>query len=454
MDYSGTNNNSGSQHLSLPHSIEAEQGLLGAILRNGEQISDVLEVLGNREKIFYVPRHQVLFNTCLQIYRTNSAIDWVTVKNTLSKNDQLDSVGGEEYIFDLIESAVLSVNVKEYTAILKEKATFRELIQVGQEVIEESYQAKELEKTIDTAQGRLYDVSQDKDARQLTSVSSISQTVWDDIEARSQSTNPLLGVDTGFRDLNHFTLGFQKSDFIVLAARPSMGKTAFCLNIAEHVGLKENKSVALFSLEMSKEQLLQRLIASHSEIDSQKLRTGKNLSEQDWDKMNMTIGELSNAPIYIDDSPSMSVMDIRSKARRLKAKDKDLGMIIIDYLQLMRGNNPNNRVQELSEISRGLKTLARELEVPVVALSQLSRGVESRQNKRPMLSDLRESGAIEQDADLVIFLYRHEYYEPEDLDERGVCEIIIAKQRNGPVATVKLRFHGATTRFYNLEQGH
>lgn len=435
-----------------PQSINAEQGVLGAIIRNGgECLTDVLEVFGNRENIFYDRSHQKIFNTCLFLYKKDIPIDRISVAEHLRTQNTLEEIGNEEYILDLVESSMLTVNVTYYATLLKDKAIFRELIKIGNNIVELGYEEQELEDTIDKAQSDIFNLSQDRDSRELTPISVISDPVWQQIEKRSESTNPLLGLDTGFNDLNNITLGLQPSDFIVIAARPSMGKTAFCLNIAETIGVRQEKSVAVFSLEMSKEQLMQRLIASNSGIDSQKLRTGKNLSDEDWDRMSLSLARLSEAPIYIDDTPVMSVMDIRSKARRLKSRNKDLGLIIIDYLQLMKGNNPNNRVQELSEISRGLKTLARELEVPVIGLSQLSRSVESRQNKRPMLSDLRESGAIEQDADLVFFLYRHEYYEPEDVDSKGICEVIIAKQRNGPTGTVKLHFHGATTRFNNLQ---
>ncbi len=434
----------------VPFSIEAEQGLLGSILRGGEALSICMEILGDRRNVFYNPAHQKIFDNCFHLSEKNIPIDWISVVDKLKISNQLEEIGGEEYIIDLAESALLSVNVRQYAQIIKEKAVFRDLINIGNKTVEAGYKAKDLQDTLDKIQSDIFELSRDRDSRQLTPVSVITDSVWKQIEEKSQSNNPLLGLDTGFTTLNELTLGFQKSDFIVVAARPSMGKTAFCLNIAETASVKFKKTVALFSLEMSKEQLLQRLICINSGVDSQRLRTGRGLSEQDWLKISNSMGELSESLIFIDDTPVITAMDIRSKARRLKSKYKDLGLIIIDYLQLMKGTGTENRVQELSEISRGLKTLARELEVPVIGLSQLSRSVESRTNKRPMLSDLRESGAIEQDADLVVFLYRNEYYEPEDLENKGICEVILAKQRNGPTGTVKLNFQGSTTKFRNL----
>lgn len=436
--------------LTMPHSLEAEQAVLGAVLTDGEIMNEILDVFGQKHKVFYHWSHQKIFDTCFYLYQKSIPIDHISVIDQLNISGDLENIGGKEYIFDLAESAALSLNVKHYASIVKEKGTFRELIRICRDTSQSAYEAKDLQDSIDKAQNEIFDLSKDRDSRELTHISVITDPVWKEIEERSESNSPLLGLDTGFTDLNALTLGLQKSDFIVIAARPSMGKTAFCLNIAEHAGVTKKKPVAVFSLEMSKEQLLQRLICSYSGIDSQKLRTGKGLSSSDWDKISFSIGKLSEAPIFIDDTPVVTVMDVRAKARRMKSKEKGLSLIIVDYLQLMKGNS-DNRVQELSEISRGLKTLARELEVPVIGLSQLSRGVESRNNKRPMLSDLRESGAIEQDADLVLFLYRHEYYEPDDIDNKGICEVIIAKQRNGPTGTVKLAFHAATTRFKNLE---
>jgi len=439
---------------SRPYSLEAEVGLLGVILTgDSEAMIDVLEIFNDKTHVFYHDRNQKIFDVCLDLYRQNRPVDWISMTDYLQTDDRIDELGGKEYIVNLIDCATLSHHVKTYAQIIKEKSLFRELIKAGEEIALIGYQAKDIENSIDMSQNKIFMLSQDRETRELLPLARMTSQLWDDIEERSQSTNPLLGLNSGFSQFNNMTLGLQKSDFIVVAARPSMGKTAFCLNIAENVAVINKVPVAIFSLEMSKEQLVQRLLASFSGVDSQKLRTGKNILDDEWDKINIALGKLSETEIYIDDTPSMTVMDIRAKARRLKAKHGNLGMLIVDYMQLMRGNS-DNRVQELSEISRGLKTLARELEIPVIALSQLSRAVESRNNKRPMLSDLRESGAIEQDADIVVFLYRHEYYEPEDVESHGICEIIIAKQRNGPIGMCKLYFDGATTRFKNLAEDY
>jgi len=432
--------------------VEGEISVLGSILRGGESIVQVLDILGQKRKVFHEPVHQYIFETCLELYNQSKPIDLVTISEALDQTrfPRRKADSWSEYLLDIVEAAALGTDLRYNTEKLKEKAIFRELEAIAQEISTQARSARDLENTLDYAQQALFGLSQDQDKKTLTPISQISNSVWDQIEQRANSTSPLLGLDTGFIDLNDMTLGLQPSDFIVIAARPSMGKTAFCLNVASHIAYQHKSPVAVFSLEMSKDQLVQRLISLHSQIDSQRIRTGKNLTEQDWDLLGKSIGELSEASLYIDDSPMITVMDIRAKARRFKANKKDLGLIVVDYLQLMKGGGTENRTQELSEISRGLKTLARELDIPIIALSQLSRGVESRPNKRPMLSDLRESGAIEQDADLVMFLYRHEYYDPEDTDNRGICEVIIGKQRNGPTGTIKLQFHASTTRFRNL----
>jgi replicative DNA helicase len=435
-----------------PQSIEAEQAVLGAILTVGDRFGEILEVFGKRQKVFYDQAHQKIFELCLALNRENKPIDIVTVIDRLTVASEIENIGGHEYIIDLAENGSVSANAIYYAKIIKEKAILRELIKAGNDIIANAQEATDVHQTIDSAQQSIFAISAETDNRGLTRIADVTTPVWNQIEERAENPGSLLGTSTGFTDLDTMTAGLQKSDLIVVAARPSMGKTAFCLNIAEHVGMRANVPVAVFSLEMSKEQLVTRLICSNSGVDSQRLRTG-NLREEDWGRISAAIGYLSEAPIFIDDTPVLTVMDARTKARRLKTENKELGLIVIDYIQLMQGGrgDNSNRVQEISEISRGLKTLARELQVPIIALSQLSRSVEARQNKRPMLSDLRESGAIEQDADMVMFLYRHEYYEPDDTEHRGECEVIIAKQRNGPVGTIKLMFQGATTRFKNLE---
>jgi replicative DNA helicase len=436
--------------LQMPQSIESEQAVLGAILTDGDKLGEVLEVFGNKDKAFYDQSHQKIFSVCIDLFRENKPVDIITVLDRLGVTGQLEEVGGNDYIVDLAQGAAIGTNVKFYAKIVKEKSVLRQLIRSGHKIAETAYIATDLDKAIDEAQQTVFAISSEREGQTLTRIDEITTPVWKQIEERAENPGSLLGVPSGFNDLDSMTTGLQKSDLIIVAARPSMGKTAFCLNIAEHVGIKNKKAVAVFSLEMSKTQLVTRMICSLSGVDSQRLRTG-NLRDEDWGKISDSIAVLSDAQIYIDDSPVLTVVDARTKARKLKAEKKDLGLIVIDYIQLMQGLKQDNRVQEISEISRGLKTLARELEVPIIGLSQLSRSVEARQNKRPMLSDLRESGAIEQDADMVMFLYRHEYYEPEDTEHRGECEVIIAKQRNGPVGTVKLMFHGATTRFKNLE---
>ncbi|MDJ0625504.1 MAG: replicative DNA helicase [Candidatus Caenarcaniphilales bacterium] len=440
-------------HLLQPQSIESEQAVLGAILTDGDRLGDILEVFGSKYKVFYDHAHQKLFDTCISLYRENKPIDLITIIDRLTVQGELEDVGGSEYIVDLAEAASVGTNSVFYSKIIREKSVLRELIKSGNKIVETARIATDLDQAIDEAQQSIFAISGERESEGLVRIDEVTTPVWSQIEERAENPGSLLGVASGFNDLDSLTAGLQKSDLVVIAARPSMGKTAFCLNIAEHVGVKSKKAVAVFSLEMSKSQLVTRMLCSISGVDAQRLRTG-NLRDEDWSKISDAIALLSEAPVYIDDSPVLTVVDARTKARRLKMEKKDLGLIVIDYIQLMQGLKQDNRVQEISEISRGLKTLARELNVPIIALSQLSRSVEARQNKRPMLSDLRESGAIEQDADMVMFLYRHEYYEPDDTEHRGECEVIVAKQRNGPTGTIKLMFHGATTRFKNLEYVH
>ncbi|MDX1919592.1 MAG: replicative DNA helicase [Candidatus Caenarcaniphilales bacterium] len=436
--------------LTMPQSIESEQALLGAILTDSERLGEVLEIFGTRDKLFYDRGHQKIFDTCIDLFRENKPIDIITILDRLNVTGEIEEIGGNDYIVDLAEGSSVGTNINFYAKIIKEKAVLRQLIRSGNKIAETAYTAIDLDRAIDEAQQAVFNISSERDTQTLTRIDEITTPVWKEIEERAENPGSLLGVPSGFNDLDSMTAGLQKSDLVIVAARPSMGKTAFCLNIAENVGIKAKCPVAIFSLEMSKSQLVTRMICSLSGVDAQRLRTG-NLRDEDWSKISDAIAELSDAQIYIDDTPVLTVVDARTKARKHKTEKKDLGLIVIDYIQLMQGMKSDNRVQEISEISRGLKTLARELHVPIIALSQLSRSVEARQNKRPMLSDLRESGAIEQDADMVMFLYRHEYYEPEDTEHRGECEVIVAKQRNGPVGTIKLMFHGATTRFKNLE---
>ncbi len=436
------------QNIMIPQSIESEQAVLGCIMTNNEIFGDILEVFGENYRIFYDLAHQKIFEVFLTLNREKKPIDIITVIDRLTINGQLEEVGGHEYLVNLAESASIGGNAIYYAQIIQEKFTLRQLIKAGNKIVENSFKANNVDDVLDEAQQSIFAISAKRSNNSLVRIDEITNPVWQQIEERYANQGSLLGTSCGFTDLDNMTAGLQKSDLIIVAARPSMGKTAFCLNIAEYVGVSEKCPVAVFSLEMSKTQLVNRMICSISGVDSQRIRNG-NLRDEDWQRISYAIGVLSEAQIYIDDTAALTVMDIRTKARKLKTEKKDLGLIVIDYLQLMSGSGKDNRTQEISEISRGLKTLARELHVPIIALSQLSRSVEARTDKRPMLSDLRESGAIEQDADMVIFLYRHEYYEPNDTSRSGECEVIIAKQRNGPVGNVKLTFHGATTRFKN-----
>ena len=431
-----------------PQSIEAEQAVLGALLIDPNAITRVVESL--RPDSFYKQSHKFIYTTIVKLFNNNDPIDIVTVSEHLRTIDKLELVGGRAYIIDLALSVITSANLEYYSKIITEKSVLRELIKAGSEIASLGYEDEHVEKAVDSAEQIVFAISQRKNTTNLTAIGELVLDGYNLIEKRYNSRDELTGVSSGFYDLDNLTAGFQPSDLIIVAARPSMGKTAFCLNIAQEVGIKNKKPVAVFSLEMSKEQLVQRMLCSEAEIDSNRLRTG-HMHTDDWAKLSKAMGEMGDCPIFIDDSPGATVTDIRAKCRRLCMEQKELGLIIIDYLQLMEGSGPKkfDRVQEISQISRGLKNLARELKTPIIALSQLSRAVEARQNKKPMLSDLRESGSIEQDADIVMFIYREDYYDPENLDKKGKADIIIAKQRNGPVGSVELLFHGSIVKFKN-----
>lgn len=435
-----------------PQSIEAEQAVLGALLVSPTSITRVVELLASDS--FYRQAHRHIYNSMLSLFNDNEPIDVVTVSEHLRDNDKLETIGGRSYINDLALSVVTTANIEYYAKLIYEKAVLRELIKAGTEIVSLSYGDSETDRVIDSAEKLVFAIAQKKVADNLIHIKDIVTTSYNQIESRYNNRDELTGVPTGFYDLDNMTAGFQKSDLVILAARPSMGKTAFCLNIAQEVAIRNKKPVAIFSLEMSKEQLAQRMLCSEAEIDSNRLRTG-HMQTEDWAKLTDAMGALAEAPIFIDDSAGASVMEIRAKCRRLCMENDDLGLIIIDYLQLMEGKSTGrvDRVQEISAISRGLKNLARELKVPVIALSQLSRAVESRQIKKPMLSDLRESGSIEQDADIVMFIYREDYYDPENVEKKGKADIIIAKQRNGPVGSVELLFQSNITKFKNPTSG-
>jgi len=434
-----------------PHSVEAEQAVLGGILFSPDSFNRIVELL--RAEDFYRGPHKHIFEAMVGLYDQNEPIDIVTVSEMLNDKESLEAAGGRSYVMDLALSVATAENITYYAKIIRNKSLLRQLITAGNEIAGMCYQpAIDSEQAIDTAQQKVFELAQHGVPQELTHIKDILPESWDQIEERCNNKGQLMGVSTGFYDLDNYTSGLCKSDLVILAARPSMGKTAFCLNIVTHVALREKRPVLVFSLEMGKEQLVLRMLCSEGEIDAQKIRTGE-IAEHDFPKLTQAMGKLGEAPIYIDDTPAMSVMEMRAKARKVQMETGgDLGLIVIDYMQLMSGpgggGNEANRNQEISAISRGLKGLARELKVPVMALSQLSRAVESRQDKKPMLSDLRESGSIEQDADLVMFIYRDEYYNKES-ERPGTADIIIAKQRNGPVGEVSLLFRSSLTRFMN-----
>lgn len=431
-----------------PQNIEAEQSVLGSMLLSREAIIEVSEIL--RAEDFYKESHKKLFDVIMEMFEKDIPVDLVTVVDELRKRDMLEVVGGIDYLASLTSSVITTANVSYYAKLIKEKATLRRLIEASSEIMELSYQEDDVETVLDIAEQKIFDIAQGRNTTTFSSMKDILMDTFYKIEELYKNKGKLTGIPSGFPDLDAKTAGFQPSDFILIAARPSMGKTSFALNIAQNAALLTGLPVAIFSLEMSKEQLVTRLICSTANIDSQKLRTG-NLDEEDWMKLAAAMTPLSKAPIYIDDTPGVTVMDIRAKARRLKL-EKGLGLVMIDYLQLMQGRGrAENRQQEISEISRSLKSLARELNVPVITLSQLSRAPETRSDHRPVLSDLRESGAIEQDADIVMFLYRDDYYH-KDSEKKNIAEVIIAKHRNGPTGVVELLWLAQYTKFVSLDK--
>ena len=444
-----------------PQNIEAEQSVLGAMLIDKEAIAKATEILTAKD--FYREAHRVIFNAMVELYNKNEAVDMVTVTDILRRDNKLEDIGGIAYITSLANVVLTAANVKFHADIVAEKSVLRQLVQVSTEIAAMGYEANEDVGTLlDTAETRILEIANRKKKSDFTPISDVLMDSVQNIEKLLKNQGGLTGIPSGFVDLDKLTSGLHPSDFIILAARPSMGKTALALNIVTNVALRAHKrvggeprSVAFFSLEMSKEQLVSRMICAEANIDSQRLRVGE-MGDKDWDSLWEACDAMSKAKIFIDDTAGIKVMDMRSRARRLKA-EHGLDLIVIDYLQLMQGSGKKStmgdRQQEVSEISRSLKALARELDVPVLALSQLSRGVEARQVKRPMLSDLRESGSLEQDADIVAFLYREDYYNPET--ESKHTELIIAKHRNGPVDTVNLFFHKQFTKFvgFTKQQG-
>ncbi len=433
-------------YLLLPQSQEAEQSVLAAIFANNDCLNKIIEMLPD-PKVFYKPAHQIIYDVILKLYDRNEAIDPLTVSEYLENHSKLDEVGGRYYLALLLSHAPLAVNAERYAQIVAEKSLLREIIFIGNQISKIGYEESQAEFALEKSEQLIFNLAQKRTNQTLVQIGSLVNDTWERLEQREQNKGELLGLDTGFYDLNSLTSGLQKSDLIVVAARPSMGKTALALNIVEHVGIIQKKVVAVFSLEMSKEQVIQRMVCSRAGVDATKMRFGQ-LAQDDWTRLGMAFGDLGDAKIYVDDTAVLSVIEMKAKARRLKAELGNLDLIVIDYLQLMEGHRSDNRVQEISDISRGLKGLAREINVPVIAISQLSRAVEARQNKKPMLSDLRESGSIEQDADIVMFIYRDEYYNPETT-AKGEAEILIAKQRNGPTGRITLLFQPNITKFRN-----
>ncbi len=433
----------------LPHSPEAEQSVIGSMIMDKDAIVAASEAITGDD--FYQQRYGILYEAMIELFNEGKPVDLITLQNKLKEKDVPPELCSLEFIRDLITSVPTSANVKYYANIVKEKSMLRQLIKVTEAITNECYLDKEkLETILEDSEKKMFDVLQKRNSGDFVSIRDIVFKSLESIEAAARNKGSVTGVATGFYDLDYKTAGLQPSDLILIAARPSMGKTAFVLNIAEHVVLKGNVTTAIFSLEMSKDQLVKRIMAMHSKVNSQSIRTG-DLSDEDWLKLVDSARMIGNSNLIIDDTSSISISELRSKCRKFKL-EHNLGLVIIDYLQLMTGSKKNeSRQQEISEISRSLKGLARELSVPVVALSQLSRAVEQRPDKRPMLSDLRESGAIEQDADIVMFIYRDDYYN-HDSEEAGISEIIIGKQRNGPTGTVKLAWQSQFTKFANLER--
>ncbi|MDY3250699.1 MAG: replicative DNA helicase [Candidatus Choladocola sp.] len=433
----------------MPHSIEAEQSVIGAMIMDRDAVTIASEMLTVED--FYQKQYGILFEAMTELYSEGKPIDLITLQNRLKEKDVPPEISSLEFVREMITTVPTSANVKYYAEIVSEKAVLRRLIKVNEEIAAACYAGKErLEDIMEDTEKKIFQVLQRKSGDDFVPIKEVVLNALDRIELASRQKGSVTGLATGFIDLDYKTSGFQPSDLILIAARPSMGKTAFVLNIAEYMAFRSNLTVAIFSLEMSKEQLVNRLFSLESRVDSQVLRTG-NLSDNDWASLIEAAGTIGRSNLIIDDTPGISVSELRSKCRKYKL-EHNLGIIMIDYLQLMQGSRRSeSRQQEISDISRSLKEIARELQVPVVALSQLSRAVEQRPDHRPMLSDLRESGAIEQDADVVMFLYRDDYYN-HDTEKKDVAEVIIAKQRNGPIGTVELAWLPRFTKFANMKK--
>ena len=430
-----------------PQNLEAERAVLGAILMDNDAVYPVLEIIG--PSAFYQPSHRLIFSTMIELSERGEPIDIVTLSERLRSGGSLDQAGGPDYIPTLADEVPTSAGVANYAKIVKEKAVLRTLIEASTEIVQDCFDTPgDVDDLLDEAERRIFAISEQRIRSGFLSMKEIVKSSFKTIESLYEKKEHITGVPSGFADIDELTSGFQPADLVIIAGRPSMGKTAFCLNIAQYASMHKEMTVAVFSLEMAKEQLVMRMLCSEARIDAHRLRSGF-LGQTDWPKLSTAAGRLADASIYIDDTPAISSMEMRAKTRRLKA-DKGLDLVIVDYLQLMSGRSrSDSREQEISEISRSLKALAKELGVPVLALSQLNRGVENRMDKRPILADLRESGAIEQDADVIIFIYRDEVYNKDSM-EKGIAEIIIGKQRNGPVGTKKLTWLDKYTRFEDM----
>lgn len=438
-----------------PQNTDAEVSLLGSILIDYEVLIDIADKIAATD--FYENRHEIIYSTMLKLYEQHKPIDLLTLSSSLKDSDQLEQIGGSSYLTELTNAVPTAAHAVHYADIVSEKALRRRLIKASEEITNLSFDDNEgsVQEILEQAEQRLFKVSQKALKQDLVSIEQILAEGFDRLDDLHKNKGKLRGVRTGWRELDNKTAGLQRSDLIILAARPAMGKTAIALNLTQNVALSEKQAVLFFSLEMSKDQLVDRMLASESGVDAWNIRTG-NLSDEDFEKLGHAMGSLSEAPIYIDDTPGITVLEMRTKARR-EAQKHPLGLIVVDYLQLMSGSKGGggdfNRVQEVSEISRGLKLIARELNVPVIALSQLSRSVESRSPQIPQLADLRESGSIEQDADIVAFIYREDYYNPET-DRQHITDLILAKHRNGPTGRIELYFHPEKLKFISLDRNH
>jgi replicative DNA helicase len=436
----------------LPNNLEAERSILGAVLLDDKALLTVFESI--RSQDFYLDSHRKVFEKMVQLMNSSRPIDLITLKEELQRANELESVGGAAYLASLTDGLPRAINIEYYAKIVKEKSTLRRLIQMSNELMSRSYQDEDsAEEILQHAEKAIFDIAGQQFHTGFSSIAPVVSDVFKEIEELSNRKTPVTGLETGFADLDRMTAGLHPSDLIIVAARPGLGKTSICLNIAEHVAIRKHKTVGIFSLEMSKEQLVKRLLCSEARIDSQRVNTGY-LTKEDWHRLSQVSGDLSEAKIFIDDTASITIPELRSKSRRLSL-EHGLDLLIVDYLQLMSGATQRyeNRTQEISQISRGLKGIAKELSLPLIAVSQLSRAVESRhgENRRPQLSDLRESGSIEQDADIVLFIYREEMINPTE-ENNGLAELIISKQRNGPTGSIQLAFSKQFTKFDSLYQ--